>query len=298
MQSDASSARPAIPERERAERGLRLGIIASVLLHAGLVLVVARAVTMPLPSTEEAARPSLQVSIVTRSPRREPQPDEPADARVAPPDESPSEASVMESAGIPPPRIETPTQEQEASLADNPGSTLPTIDDETSAATLDIGRLRDSIRGTLGLHRSDTLDQQMDACRQYRERYARRDCPKANETRTAAQDAIDTQMQATFRAWTYGHSENARIVREMEADMNALRPLMADPGVLGEVARTHYYLKAVQHEVMAPPGSNDGTVTILTLTPGGLVILNGWMTIGFDGKVKDKAPARDFGYEE
>lgn len=251
--------------------------------------------TTSLPPTDDAARPSLHVSLVTRSPRiAESRLDEAADDDLV-------EASVTESTDIPPPPAtpQAPAAEpQEVSLEDTPVSPLPTIDDETTEPTLDIARLQDSIRGTTSLYRLDTLDQQMDACRQYRERYARWNCPRDNVPKTAAQEAIDTQMQATFRAWTYGHSENARIVRELEADMNALRPLMADTGMLGEVARTHYYLKATQHEVMAPPGSNDGTITILTLTPGGLVILNGWMTIGFDGKVRDKAPARDFGFEE
>lgn len=313
MQADASSARPAIPERVRGERGLRHGVIASVLLHAGLALAIGRVVTTPLPPSDDAARPSLQVTVVTRIPRiAESRQDEATDlqresefaeASVIASEASviESEASVIESTELPPPsaNIEIPAAEtQEAALTDTSANPSPATSDEASAPVLDIGRLQESIRGTTRLYRRDTLDQQMDACREYRERYARWDCPKDKEVKTAMQEAIDTNMQATFRAWTYGHSENERISRELLADMDALRPLLDDPGVLGEVARTRYTLKSEQYALLNPPGSGGGgVVTIIALGVPGLVILNGLLTIGFDGKVRVrdeqlKGPAR------
>ena len=259
-------------------------MVASLLLHAGLGLALGRAVMTSSDRAEDpATNNTVSVRVVTRPQRNATStpsdvPEAPAPAESAPVNEAPS----VTDAPIP--------------VADTAPSTNVDTGD-AAGPVLDSANLQDSISTYMATYRSAGLEQQLRECQQYRERYARWDCPQGEEPKTATQARIDDKMEGTFRDWVYGRDLNIAIAEKLMTEMLTLRPLMNDNGVMGDVARDLEFLKTAEYERLTGrvrdnglqvgplPSAVGGTITVLSIGGGGITLLNGW-SIGWDGKVR------------
>jgi hypothetical protein len=304
MLSHSTMEGPTIPPTARHDRRLRPAVVASLLLHAGLALALARSsFTLSPASDDEVETPAVRVTIVTSSPQSRP-----AAPLPAPPEEPVAE--IVESPAAPAPAEDSGPDPIEAVTEAAPPADADAANAEE--VVLDVNRLREAIGASMITYRREVLEQGLQDCQQYRERYDRWDCPQEAEVTTAMQEQIDENLDVTFRAYTYGHDRNARISEELLADMDAMRPLMEADGVLGTLARQRYYMKALQYENLNPgavpgiPGGGSiggpnlgGTVTLMTFSGGGIDVLNGLLTLGPGGiKVKPPQPARAFDEDE
>lgn len=203
---------------------------------------------------------------------------------------------------------DAPPNDTEPATVSNAPSTIPAGEGEI---VLDQQELQNSITTFLSTYRSDSLEQDLRECQQYRDRYARWDCPEGEEPKTETQARIDDNMNEAFRDWVYGYDLNIARSEKLMTEMLALRPLLEEEGVLGEVARHAHLLREAEYERLHPGQrasgnmpivgvignggpSIGGTITFLSIGGGGLSLLNGVWGIGWNGKVqlKEQAPAR------
>src|SRR5688500_13804620 len=98
MLPDATKEGPIVADTARHLGRLRPAVIASLLLHAGLVLVLARNVIVPAERGDTAIPPAaVRISLVTDSPQRRPRPPPPASV----PDETLPEEPLPETTETP-----------------------------------------------------------------------------------------------------------------------------------------------------------------------------------------------------
>jgi hypothetical protein len=294
MLSDASSAMPAIPEPAGFGPRLWSAVVTSLLLHAGLAVALSRGGPAPAPRDDNKAASFVTVNVATSGTQRKKA--SPASATT-----TESNAGIAQSSSVPltvDPPAPTGTEPFPASNAppsnsnvDNGGETAP-----------DIETLQNSVARYLINYTSELLEQGLPGCLPYPDSHERWDCPEEAEVKSATQALIDEDTEDMFRAWVSGRNSNARISRTLLSDMETLRPLMADEGVLGTVARERYYVKALQYRYLTPDAKTGGTIRLLTFTGSGIVVLDGRLRIGWDGEIRRgelaKGPARHFDAEE
>ncbi len=277
----------------------------SLLLHGVMVLALGRTAFTPPQQVESApVIDPVSVRIVGSSPQRR----RAAAARSA---NAARQPTTPELSPVPAPiRNTTPVPSEAIVVAE----AVPPADSGTSEQSepvLDMERLQESISGYIATYRTEGLEQQLRDCQQYRDRYARWDCPEGEEPKTETQARIDANMDDTFRDWVYGYDLNIVRSEKLMTEMLALRPLMEKEGVMGEVARHAHLMRVGEYERLNPgqrANGNDpmlgvrpnrgpstgGTITVFSIGVGGLTVLNGVLSIGWDGKVhvKERAPAR------
>jgi hypothetical protein len=298
MLPDSLYSEPGLPEPASQVRGFWPAVTVSALLHLAVGIALVRLEPeSSQPADAVGDTPSVVIRIAPSSPQR--RAETPAAAANAA-----QEAEIAELPDLAPPVNATV-------VVTVPAGTTPTVaTDETPTQdpgiALDIATLQNSISSHMQVYRRDVLNQDLQECQQYRERYERWDCPQEEELKSAARERIDENFDTTFRAYTYGHDANARISRELLADMDAMRPLMEDEGVLGTLARERYYLKELEYKYLNPGGyqggfapivNTGGVVGLASINLGGIDILNGLLTLSFkDGKVDvmNKGPAKPF----
>jgi hypothetical protein len=283
MLPDALFSEPGLAEPERPHRRLP-AITTSVLLHAALVFALVRvAPTVPPPANDASAKPAVVVSIATRSPQRRSAP--PAPVAIVEPEAATADAPALSEPvddpadSAPPENPVAPTTVTDTEAAEE------TTSGAQPAIVLDRTRLQNSISGHVANYKQDLLDQTSQECQQYRDRYARWDCPQEDEVKTATQARIDENLDLTFRDWVYGYDANARISRELVAEQSRLQPLMEDQGVLGALARERHALIREQYIFLNPVPEEEGTIRLVTFGLGGITILNR-LQIGLDGEIK------------
>jgi hypothetical protein len=305
MLPDGLSTQTSIPEPERHDRGFRPAILTSLLLHGVMVLAFGRAAFAPPQKVESAPIiDPVNISIVGSSPQRR-------RALATRSANAARQPATPERLPVPAPiRNPAPTPSEAIAVAE----AVPPADSGAGTQrepVLDMDSLQESISGYMATYRSEGLEQQLRECQQYRDRYARWDCPEGEEPLTETQARIEDSMEDTFRTWVYGYDLNIVRSEKLKTEMLALRPLMEKEGVMGEVARHAHLLRVAEYERLNPgqraSGNNltlgvgpnrgpstGGTITVFSIGAGGLSVLNGVLGIGWNGKVhvKERAPAR------
>ncbi len=280
------------------DRRLRPAVAVSVLMHLALVVALAR-VAPTLPSPADPDKRSIVVGIAITSPQRRIVPPAPVTPANTPALPDPVDAASPDNVSLASTTTPAPINDATPPLETGAGD-----EDEI---VLDMAALRNSINSHMTNYRRNLLGEEMEECHQYRDRYERWDCPEEGEVKSATQALIDEDMDDLFTDYVSGYARNARISTELLADMETLRPLMEDEGVLGTLARERYYLKHEQYVYLNPDeGKGEADVVTLvtfSLSPKGLVLngFGGVLSIGFDGEIKSgaqvRAPARHFDEE-
>jgi hypothetical protein len=276
--------------------------VASALLHVGLILLVARAAFAPRPpAADDVPVNATSVRVVVRSPqRRMPEAASVDESQQAELPVAPAVVEIPPASDIAPPEPTPPTAVADGQAAETSTSSNP------DGVALDMQGVRASIDSYIAGDKGARLEQQLRECQQYRDRYARWDCPRGDKPQTATRARIDARMEQSFRAWDYGRDLNIARSEKLMTEMLALRPLMEDTGVLGEIAHEAHLLRVGEYERLNPhlrtgndlvvgTGLNAGpsvgaSITVLDIGLGGISVLNGLLNIRWDGKVS--GPAR------
>lgn len=282
------------------KRGFRPAFVISVLLHAGLLLALVQVNPLgQLPPPTPAVQQSMAVNVVSSNPQQRrsvaeaalPSPELPvAPAPVTPPSSTAGE--VVASRSEPEFAATAPSAaEEEAGV-------------EPGIPPLDSAGLQAMISTVMRNEKGKLLEDWLEECTRYRNRYQTEECPQGNEVKTERQEAIEANMAATFSTWVTGHDRNARISEELLDDMDSLRPLMETEGLLGALAAERYYLKREQFYYLNGTGGGlqyggEGLLPVLAFTPTSFVLLGGLLSFDVKSgfrvlKAPDPGPAKPF----
>jgi hypothetical protein len=271
-------------------RGFRPAFVISVLLHAGLLLALVQ-LNQPglIPLPAPAVQQSMTVDLVSGNPQQRR-----SVAEAAPP--SPIAEGVAVPRGDPESATTAPSSSEEVA------GTAPSI------APLDSADLQAMISSVIRNEKGKLLEDWLAECTRYRNRYQTQDCPQGTEARTARQEAIEINMEATFSTWVTGHDRNARISEELLDDMDSLRPLMETEGLLGTLAAERYYFKREQFYYLNGTGGGiqyggEGILPVMAFTPTSFVLLGGLLSFDIKSGFRvldapDPGPAKSFNEAE
>lgn len=258
----------------------------SVIVHAGLLATLISSQVARKETANHDSAPPLVVSIANTNPQRATR-------------KSVATVSGEGDTG-------TPTQQQLAPspslVSATPPSVAPaTADSGVTPATdavpfrsgenFDAVALQQSIVDYGSSVKSDRLQQWLQECQRYRNRYEQSNCPLGEEAKTAKQEAIDKSLDETFIAWVNGYDRNRRLSADLVKQGERLHAMAAQGGVLGELARERYSSQKSLFSRLSPDSealrqSRDPILQILPFpSKRGLTFFGGLFTLGYNGNV-------------
>ncbi len=296
------------PEESRGS-ALRIALAASLVVHLSLVaLIVARQADRTLP-TISPPKQEMVVSISNSNPQRKQQPAAEA-PQIAPVEIDPvlAEDEPVESASP-----ADPTAAEQGSQAEPPltAQDIPEtafdvplsigLPENAGAPELNTESVKNSVATYVATYKSTLTSDWLAECLRYQNEHGVKSCPPGAAGASEDTTTVAAATRQMFSTYVSGAASNARLSKQLISEMDTMRPYLDDDSVMGELARQRYELAQGSYCAMnggcrgaslttsgsfATAVSNEGRLRILGISPGGVSLFSGLMSLTFRDGLK------------
>jgi hypothetical protein len=300
-------------DAREAVSGVALG--GSLLLHLGIIgLIILKQPDAKLPASP-LPEVSMTVSITSFNPQRK-QPSPPATTDIDV-DDPVAEVSPRQQVEETEPVTEATAVEQTAGIDQSPATStavptaeLPDNPSVENPGTPGIGaaEVNNSVTAYIATYKGSLTSDWLSACLQYQNEHGVKTCLPGEDGKSATTQTVKEATSQLFSSYVSGAAANARASKKLLGEMDAMRDLMNESSVMGELARQRYQLAEANYcrlnscrsFAISAYGSfpsfptaisNEGFINIAGFGSGAASILSGLMSFMPEPKpVRSAAP--------